>query len=84
VGGCFGGRRPVGSSRSRWEGAVWKAAARKRGREGHGPKMGRIVIEGGHDIKTQYILILSSIFIRASNFINVMPLVLGKQSFCSH
>jgi len=57
----------VGSSRYRWEGAVlrdaiellwernWKVAARKRGREGHGPKMGRIVVEGEHGIKSQNI-----------------------------
>jgi hypothetical protein len=65
MGGCCGGRSPVGNSKCRWACAVlrdaieflwernWKAAARKRGREGYGPKMGRIVIEGERGIKTQ-------------------------------
>jgi len=57
----------MGSSRCRWEGVVWRdalellwerdweMAERKRRGEGHGPEMGRIVIEGEHRMKTQSI-----------------------------
>jgi hypothetical protein len=53
MGGCFGGRRPVGKPRERWEDAVWRDAvdflqirkwkAAARNREGWRKKIGEVL-----------------------------------------